>query len=497
MIFEKINTVLNPAPPVGGLEISNSAIRFVQIKRGKIKKVSLKLPPGIVVDGRISDRRLFIQALQNLHKQIERAERPVHVVLVLPSQSVYTQVFSIPAVRKSKIREAARLNLQMISPIDINKAYYDYKLFNNSLTANGQLQLFGAFVQSAIVDDFTEALKKTLFIPVAIEFPALALARLIRHNKLLDKNRSYLIINLTDDGVAIIIIKNFDVYFHYFTDWDTVNQEGDLSGFIVRETKRVISFYTNRGEGSIDDLVLITHIIDREVNETLARSFPKLKIRSLILGDLSDISPIWFNALGAAFRGLTPRFRDRSITLTPIGVEEEYFHSFTINFIHMWRNIIFSVLAILIIIFFVSDVFLARFSVSRSKELALLPRPISSTETDALIKQAKEFNNFLDSALSAAEKSPAWSRVFKKIQLIARQNGTSLDRVSLGSDLTILVGGRSKSEKSVLDFKNSIAAEPDFDNVSLPLTNITVRSDGVFVFSMTFKIINLPDSSSQ
>jgi hypothetical protein len=494
--LKKLSNILNPAPLIDGLEISDGVIRFVRIYGEELNNISLKLPPGIIVEGRINDKKLFQEALKNLRKQVRGEKGPTHVTVTLPPSVIYTEVFSIPVVSRSKIDETARLNLQMISPIDIEGAYYDYELLGESPTAGGQFELLGAFVGSSLVDDFIGALKEASFIPVAVEFPALSLARLVKHEGLLEEKESYLLVHVANDGVALVILKNGSVYFHHFTYWSVVEAEGGFDEFIVKEIKRVINFYISRCECRVDDLVVITYTMDQAIGEVIIKALPNLNVRSLSLAEFSNTSPIWFVALGAALRGLTPRFKDKSITLTSVGASENYFRSLVLNFIHMWRNIFLGSFAFLIVALFVGDVFLARFSSSLSSETVLSTQPVISGEAEGLLKKAEEFNNLLNLADYSNQQSVSNSTVFDKIGLIAKQNKVSLDRVSFNADQTVLVVGKSDSEGNVLDFKSSINNEPEFGNISLLLTDIKVSPDGTFVFTMTFRVLSFVEEPS-
>ena len=96
---------------MGGLEISDSAIRFLQIEGEKTKTASLRLPPGIVLDGKINDRQNFLAALKAVRLQLAglKTGQKVHVIVSLPVSVVYSQSFNIPTISQENIKEAAEL----------------------------------------------------------------------------------------------------------------------------------------------------------------------------------------------------------------------------------------------------------------------------------------------------------------------------------------------------------------------------------------------------
>ena len=60
MKIKKILNILNPQPQIGGLEISDSDIRFFLVKGKSFVSASVKLP----------DKKNLKTALSNLHSQI-------------------------------------------------------------------------------------------------------------------------------------------------------------------------------------------------------------------------------------------------------------------------------------------------------------------------------------------------------------------------------------------------------------------------------------------
>ena len=115
----KLVELLTPKAVIGGLEVSDASLRYVRL--GKANAIaahtSLKLPAGIVVDGRIKDKRNFSLALVQLRAKIENKNRPIHIVLSIPSANVFAQTVFLVEVAQSNIEEALRLNIQMISPL--------------------------------------------------------------------------------------------------------------------------------------------------------------------------------------------------------------------------------------------------------------------------------------------------------------------------------------------------------------------------------------------
>src|SRR5581483_1547963 len=84
----KLGSLLSPSiGPVAGLEISDSHLRFFDVRRGKVLGVGLRLPPGIVQGGRIADKESFARALLGLKTQLKFPPKErLNIIISLPSE---------------------------------------------------------------------------------------------------------------------------------------------------------------------------------------------------------------------------------------------------------------------------------------------------------------------------------------------------------------------------------------------------------------------------
>lgn len=479
---------LNPAPQIGALEISDLALKFLRIEDGKLIQAAVQLPPGVVVGGKVADKAKLISTLRGLHQQ-------THVILIIPSANVYIQPFSMPLVSEKNLKETAELNLQTISPIDIKTSYYGYEMVGE--TKQGQLEAIGAFANSQVVDDFVAALKEANFGVIAVESPGLALARLIKEYAANLKNDTpYLVINLSGDGPELMIMKNSHVYFDYFNSWNYIQQEvggrkltaQDVKDFLTRQVRQITNFYTAHTGTPINEALLVNNPIAQEVMKTLKENFA-LNAQILNVTKYSRISPIWYPVLGAAMRGLIPRSKDKFITLTALGVEEEYNRELALNFIKSWRNIIAVTMGFLFLTLLIADSYLVRISRSVAQDLAgRTLAPLS--EIQELQNNARNFNQTADYALKAQELSVPWSPLLEKLRLLSGTRVT-IERFFVDQNMLALVIGKAVNDSAVIAFKNTVEKEENFTDVVLPLSNIKVNPDGTVSFNLQFKISSL------
>ncbi len=484
--FKKIFKLLNPVLRIGGLEISDSAIRLAFIDDGKVQQYNQLLSPGIVKDGLIQDDNKFIVALNSLHSQFISLTKPIPVIVSLSSVGIYTQIFNLPLLKGDQLQEAANLNLTMISPIDKKTAYFDWQVVGQA--SNGNQEILGAFVESKIIDKFVLALRKSNFLVVAIEFFPLSLVRLIKESLSIDASKPYLVLNLNNEGVDFILIRNKNSYFNYFLPWMMVHKKNggdqvkfdDFKEVMLIELRRVLNFYSSRWGGTVDNLILFNSGSSQEISDWLKKDFG---FNIIYL----DIETSWLISRGAALRGLIPRIEDNFISLAKIGTEEEFMRSGIWRFVVIWRNAILSTLSILLLLFIIANLLFIRMNNNLITDLQSGKDPIDLQEVALLENEARDFNFLLDKILLAQQKFNPQSSILKKIYnfrsdiLINQLNFNSQSR-------TISLVGSANSESTIISFKNFLAKDSSFEDVSLPLSAITPSPEGRSDFSATFKV---------
>ncbi len=486
---------LNPAPNIGGLEISDLALRFVRIENSRLRQASVQMPPGIISGGKILDRGKLATALKGLHQQVDSLKKSLHVVLLIPTNNVYTQAFTMPLVPAKIVNETAKLNLQSISPIDTKSAYYGYQMIGE--TKQGQLEALGAFVNSMEVDDLTAVLREANFSVVSVEFPALAVTRLVKnYSSGLKADTPYLVVYLGSDGPDLMIVKNGHLYFNYFNSWSALQEEiggrkistADVQDFLARHIKQVINFYASRWGQPVQEVLLVDNPIAKEIINNVRHNF-SLNVQPFQILKYGHLSPLWYGALGAAERGLIPRDQDQFISLTTLGVEQEYYRELALNFIKTWRNILVLTAGFMFLVLLVADSLLVRSAAAGALDLAnrnLVPL----NEIQGLQANVQKFNQALNYALKAQELTPAWSNFYSKMKLLTGDK-VSMQRLFVDPALSGLLIGKAVNDSAVINFKNTMAKEPNFQDVILPLSNIKVNDDGTVSFSLNFKLTSL------
>ncbi len=499
-MLKKILNILNPQPAIGGLEISDSVIRFILARENKLVFVSasVNLAAGVVKEGKVKNKEDFKSALLNLHSQITpKKKKKIYAVINISDSNVYSQVFNLPLVAIDNIEEAAKLNLQMISPMDFASAYSDWQQVGENPNNGGQLEILGAFASNKIIDDMVGCLKAANFVVTAIEFSSLAISRLTL--ELPNLPNSFLLSHLTSSGLGFALIKNHNLYFNHFIIWPSSdNKQISLSvikEIIISETQKILNFSSSHWpDVDISTFLLATPALEEKLSQIITENF-HLSVQKMVLplwsvknSQLPSITSDWFIALGSALRGLIPRSKDTLISLASTGTEEEFHQQQTINFIKFWRNIILTSFSFILAAFVVTEIFLTKTIDSLDNQLANLVNLPAEGKVNELQNQAENFNARVGLALNAKEQIYSWSPFFEEIKNLAGEN-IVIKRIftqSVGSP--ILFNGEAADEQTIIDFKNKVESAPQFTEVNFALSSVTLAPDGKFNFSITFKL---------
>lgn len=493
-ILKKALALLNPKPAVGGLQVTDLALYFAVIKEGEIQKASLRLPPGILAGGEIRDRAGFIAALRALRGQIAPPKKPVYAVAVLPASIVYTQAFAVPALEGARLEEAARLNLEMLSPIDPSRAVFGYQVLGEKAGETNQLELLGAFAETERVDSFLSVLREAGFVVTAAELPALALARAIAEAEGVPGGDAHLVVNVTADGIELSVFQNHSLLFARFTLWQAAAaefnnralSEADFKEFLGREIEQVLNFYANHWGTSLNKAVIVGEQMREEIVGAIRERF-FLEIEPIAMAKYGDLESRFWPALGAALRGLLPRSEDVSLTLTPAGVQTAYWNERALMFARLWQKALLASFAFVFAVAVATDSYLAR--KERDMQREPLAKSAELQEVARLTSAAADFNRRVALGLAAQGEITDW------LPLLGRLKQLSLG-VIVFRDLS-LQGGQvslsasAPSQVAALNFKNKLALEKNFEGIDLPLASLTENADRTVSFSMTFKVKSL------
>lgn len=495
--FKKVTNFLewlSSKPKVGGLELSDSAVRFVLFreKGEEPDSFALRLPPGVMRDGKLEDPGQFSQILKNLHEQILPGEnnKIIQAVVSLPSAQVYTQSFNVPNVGPEKLSEAALLNLQTISPLSAEKAYMSCQLVKEM---PDRYEFLGAVVEKGIIDQLRTLMEAAKFQALIFEFPALALGRLLEQALSDRKSQSVLLFWISSEGLNLFVFKNGALYFDYFRSWRSIqgdNREIQRSVFesvVVEEIQKVVHFTNSRFKESLKDILIIAPGFEPEMKIIIESRFG-LTATAFRTGAYS-LGSSWYVALGSAIRGGLERSGDKFINLGSESVAAIFYERQILNFVRLWRSILIGVLFLFLLVFVGSAVYFVKQEKFFSERLVSMKNPAEQNEFKELGEKAKEFNDLVASIAKIKERSGFEYQFLSNLQELAKKGGITLDGLGITSvDEPINLLAHAPDSDAVLKFKNILVGQRNFFNVDLPISKISTLADGSVSFSMSFQV---------
>jgi len=498
-IFYKVIKKISPIEISGGLSVSDSAIRYIRFNEDGIieDKASLLLPAGAVSGGRIINNEIVVGALTALRNKIKiSASNKAEVIFSLESDSIYSQLFTLPPLQDSLFDEAVELNVQAISPIDIKTAYYSYQAVGlSSKDALGGRDLLGAFIKSSIADDWISACKIAGLIPVAIEFQTLSIARAITELAQVRENGITMVVSIASEGINFIVIKNNNLYFDHFYPWRLIQEKDKLISIeklkqvILVETNKVVNFAITKFSGTLSSIRISAEGVSEEIIIAFKKQYPTILVAGITIQGKKAPS-LWIAALGAAKRGLLLRSEDTMISLTPQQVIEEYRNNQIIEMISLWRKITAVVLSFFIVVFSLGNLFLRQVLIDSDQQILRGLLPEEEKELNVLREKANEFNSLLtlikDARVLEKNIYPFISRILTAGEDIKI---TRLSFRDIGSPVELR--GSAPSSIAATQFQRRLSEEPNITELRLPIADLVTTPDGRAMFVMSFRITSL------
>lgn len=489
---EKLNFYLerlSSRPRIGGLHMSDGALQYLLLD-GETRVLSLRVPPGVIREGKIVDETQYANLLKQFRTMVrpEKPDQDVPVVVTLPASLVYVQSFTIPNVGKEKLEEAAKLNMQMISPIPPEAAYMSFQLLNE---APDHYELLGGFAERTVIDHYARLLQSARFSPIAFEFPSLSLTRLIT-SVVGTMAQSSLAFQISSDGMNLFIFRNGLLYFDYFRSWHSIQGESReiskslFEEAVAQEVQKVMNFVSGKFKERPAQVYLLAPGFEKDIQDFLQNRFG-LSVVPLMLRS-AGLEPAWYVALGAALRGKLDRAADVFISLAPLSSAELFYHDQLLNFTSLWRNALAGVLIVFILFFGGAAMFLSNQVTGVTERLSEFRGQLETKESADLKAKADEFNSLVRRIQAMQVATDSWYGFLKKVQTITAQNGVSIDRLDINAlKEPIGLTAHTKDNATVLQFKTALASDPSFVNITLDVSKITTLADNSVSFMIGFQ----------
>lgn len=473
-----LNIILNK-DNIGGLEISDSGLRFFLLKENKngieiATAIEEKITPvkdektktGEKMPAKTApETSLLTKDITNFIKK----HRLRYAIISLPSDEIFTKTYLFPTILpEEKFLDSMKMVVDFQLPAKKENIYYDWERTDDGKNKRALL----SYAPKNLINELIAKTENTGLRIVAIESHALSLARIIPQTK----DAILLIIERGNKKTSFSTIKNNKLLFSQaFT-----NEE---IGPNLKQTIEKIAKYHDWLEETITEVFLIGNFDAKETKDLpLKISNPEVpkKIKST-----NRLGSSQLVVLGAALRGLTNRKKDTMISLMETGTEEAFAQAKTKSL----AGLIFSA-SIALTIFFIGALAATWLIIGKIQDnfnnQIIAHRVVGNSTEAAMEIQAKSFNRLIGQTSVLLSEETGWYDIISEIKNRLTP-GITVNSLSLpGRELALSINGTAGSREEINTLKQSFALSPLFQNVDVPLTNLGKKTE--IPFSLSFQI---------
>lgn len=489
-LYNRLLNIIRARSQAGGLEISDTALRYAFLKRGVWQFEEVPLATGALVRGVPQDEGAFIAALHALHARITGGKRRrVGVVVSLSSTPLYSQVFTLPKIPEAEMEKAVTLNIQMNSPLALTESSSGWQELQVTGT---NVEVLTASVPITLASAIRRGLVTAGFLPVVLEARSFSIARFVRSAVTgFDSTQPYLVVLVDDAGLAVLILKYGFVYFEYNSFWSDI--QGDAQAIspelfneaLARQVGQVVNFHRQHSDAAFKEALIVAPSFQDQIATTLTERFG-LVAHPVQVGDPPFPLP-WFVAAGAGLRGALSRADDAELNLIGLGAQSAFQEDQIVTYLQFWRILVPAALALLLVTALAGYSFVRRTSSALEARVAQVRPGAQVQELAALEAEATQFNESIIALSQAQAQLNPKSPIAADVAAVARTTNIGLARLYLvPSPATSIVTGLGPSEEAVLAFKKALQNDKRLTDVTLPITNIRTTPQGIS-FSMTFR----------
>ncbi len=248
-----------------GLDISDRDLRLIQLARHGQKITvhsynELALSPDCIKNGEIINQKSFIVALKKItSSSLGSRSLSEKVIAVLPEEKTFLKVISLPDGDQD-IESGIKENLPLHIPINLDDSYFDFQILDDK--GDSKSVLVGT-APKITVDSYTEALKRSGLLPVAMEIEATAISRCLINSPV--ANKQQIIIDLGANRTGLFLYENGVVKFTVSLDisgnqiTEEISQKMTLDIEEAEKAKNIYGLDQDQAHGAIFEIIT-THI---------------------------------------------------------------------------------------------------------------------------------------------------------------------------------------------------------------------------------------------
>lgn len=243
------------------IDISDQSIKYGELlatpeglRLGRFGKE--KIPPGVVVSGKIEDQNQLVAIL----KQLKEKEHLGFVRVSLPEEQMYLFTLLLPKASDKELRDIILLQIEEHIPLKAVDTVFEYDIISNSDV--NTLVLVSAIATST-VDGYLSSFEKAGLSPLSFELEAQAIARSVIP---VDDKEPTMIVDFGDTRTGVSIVHDGKVFFTTTLDMGGVNLTNMISKNFTLPFEKAEEMKRSYGLDGISNIENIFPVILNEIS---------------------------------------------------------------------------------------------------------------------------------------------------------------------------------------------------------------------------------------
>lgn len=438
----------------------------VNTKTGKvIKFAKIDLHPGVIVNYRVKEKEVLVNAIRELWAKNNIRDK--YVGVVVPEFSTYTKSLELPNISDVEINEALGFRMQEFLPTNVEDVVFDWKIVKRS---KENARVLVVAILKDVLFGYIDAVGAAGLYPLVVETPSMAIQRIV------DKDPSgKMILYLTPGEAILVITREQEVVASSVINSDNVDS-------IVTTARQMLAHYSDVAvEKIIVSGVGLTQDLIQSLNYNLGRtvSFADIDAPGLLSGQVQD----YLVGLSLQYKDPVEPASESTINLLPPSWAQ-YYKSRSAD-IRFWTLTLIASIVVWSVFLFVVIVFMIL--TLQVQNLEKDGKNAKSQELNAAVARVNEINS-LAGNVATFIKSVVPPQEIINLLARAKTDGVTLSYFKINYETgEIILRGLADTRKNLLDFKNSLEKEEKLSDVRLPVTSLVEEVNISFEISLFYR----------
>ncbi|MBU4204792.1 type IV pilus assembly protein PilM [Patescibacteria group bacterium] len=208
---------LNINPTAFGLDVSNSSIKIIQLKKsGKLFKLvswgETQIEPGVIENGEIKNEDKFLGLLKQAIRNVKGKKiKTKNAVVSLLEKKTFLGIIQLPMMTKEELRSAITFQAENYIPLPINEVYFDFQVIPLDSKIKDRCDVLLIAFPKKIIDQYLTIFKKAGILPIALETESQAITRVLSKNNA--EGSSFFVINFGKSNTIFAAFSDHSLHF--------------------------------------------------------------------------------------------------------------------------------------------------------------------------------------------------------------------------------------------------------------------------------------------